>query len=55
MKKLLPLLVIIMMMASCMFKEGKYVHDNPVEEIGEAALDSKTGLDLDFTPSSKEK
>ena len=55
MKKILPITMILIMTASCMFKEGKYVQDNMVEEVAEEVLDAKTGIDLDFSPSSKEK
>lgn len=55
-KKLLPIIMIITLISGgCMFKNGKYIHDNPIEEIGEAALDAKTGVSLDFTPSTPEK
>ena len=55
-KNKLPIMMIIIMTASgCMIKDGKYVSDNPVEEIAEAVLDSKTGLDIDFTPGTPEK
>lgn len=50
--KFLPLLIIF---TSCMFKDGHYIDDNPVEEIAEAALQGYTGIDVDFTPSSPEK
>ena len=63
MKKLLPIkmililtiTMIVMIMSSCMFKEGKYVQDNIVEEVAEGLVDTKFGLDLDFSPSSPEK
>lgn len=28
--------------------------DNPIEEIGEAVIEAKTGLDIDLTPGSPE-
>ncbi len=37
-----------------MIKDGKYIDDNPVEEIAEGVLGAKTGVNLDFTPSSPE-
>lgn len=50
MRYLIPLILF----SSCMFKDGKYVDDNIFEEVAESILESKTGLDLDFTPSSQE-
>ena len=47
-------LLFLLILSGCMVKDGKYIDDNPVEEIAEAVLDAKTGLDLDFTPASKE-
>ena len=38
-----------------MFESGHYLADNPIEEIGEAALQGYTGINVDFTPSSKER
>lgn len=41
-------------LSACMVKDGKYVADNAVEEIAEQVVKSETGLDLDFTPATKE-
>lgn len=46
---------ILALLASCMFKDGRYVDDNFIEEAGEAALQGYLGVDVDFTPSSPEK
>lgn len=47
--------MIIFLTSSCMFKDGKYVQDNIVEEVAEELADAKFGLDLDFSPLSPEK
>jgi len=35
-------------------KIGKLEEDNVIEEIAEEIVESQTGLDLDFTPASRE-
>ena len=45
----------MIILSGCMIKHGKYVDDNPIEEIIEQAIKSETGLDLDLTPRSPEK
>lgn len=37
-----------------MFRNGHYAQDNIVEEIAEEIVESKTGLDLDFSPDTPE-
>lgn len=48
-------LILLLFLSSCMIKNGKYIPDNPIEEIAEAVLDAKTGINLDFTPSTPER
>ena len=47
-------IILLLALSSCMVKDGQYIPDNPVEEIGEAALKGYTGIDLDFTPGTPE-
>lgn len=49
------LIIFLTLLSSCMFKNGDYQDDNLIEELGEAALNACTGIDVDFTPSSEEK
>ena len=51
MKKLLLLLIL----SGCMFKDGHYIDDNPVEEIAEGIIDSQLHVNIDLTPSTPEK
>lgn len=46
--------VFILLLSSCMIKNGHYIDDNPVEEIAEAVIKVETGINIDFTPSSPE-
>lgn len=50
-------LFLLLMLSSCNFvmKDGKYVDDNPVEEITEAVIQHETGVNVDLTPWSPEK
>lgn len=48
-------IILLILLSSCMFKEGHYINDNPIEEIGEAALQGYTGANIDFTPYSPER
>jgi hypothetical protein len=43
------------MLTGCMWKDGRYIPDNPIEEISEDILKHETGIDIDFTPSTPEK
>ena len=52
-------LVLLIILSGCavkdwMFKDGHYIPDNPIEEIGEAILEAKTGVNIDFTPGTPE-
>ena len=49
------ILITLPMLFGCMWKDGEYVPDNPVEEIAEGIVDYKLGVDIDFTPGSPEK
>lgn len=50
------MLVAVSFVASCMVldKDGKYISDNPLEEVLEQAIEEETGLYLDITPFSPE-
>jgi hypothetical protein len=47
-------IVFLLLFSGCVFKDGKYVQDNPVEEIAEAVIDAGLGVDFDLTPGSPE-
>lgn len=39
----------------CIFnKDGKYIRDNPTEEMIEEYIKNKTGIDVEFTPDPNE-
>lgn len=38
----------------CAFKDGKYVPDNPLEEIAESVIEKETGINIDLTPKTPE-
>ena len=46
----------LFMLCSCSAINTKLglADDNPIEEIGEAVIEAKTGLDIDLTPGSPE-
>ena len=48
--------IFLLVLTSCglVYKDGKYVSDNPVEEIAEEIIHAETGLNLDVTPGTPE-
>ena len=46
---------LLLFLSSCMWHDGHYISDNPIEEIGEGILQHETGIDLDFSPGTPEK
>ena len=48
-------ILLLLYLSSCMIRDGHYIPDNPIEEIGEGILKRETGVDLDFTPATPEK
>ena len=48
------LLVLLLLLSGCMFKNGEYIADNPVEEIAEGIIHQQLGVDVDLTPGSPE-
>jgi hypothetical protein len=47
-------IVIMIVGAMCACSNGKYVDDNPVEELVEVVIKEKTGLDVDLSPKTSE-
>ena len=55
MKHFIPIIsIFIVTLSSCMFKNGEYINDNPVEEIAEGIIHQQLGVDVDLTPGSPE-
>lgn len=56
MDKFFAICGLLLLLASCSAINAKLglTDDNPVEEIGEAIIEAKTGLDIDLTPGSPE-
>jgi hypothetical protein len=47
-------MLLMLTLSSCMFKNGEYISDNPVEEFAEDVIEAETGASVDLTPSSVE-
>lgn len=48
-------IILLLLLSGCMFKDGHYIPDNPIEEIAEDVIAAELHVNIDLTPGTPER